>query len=104
MRINYTKYNDKGELLAPSPSDLRRTRNDVGGQPTMDAGSYHRFKFEARTAAELTNKSRRFFELMGEVPGYSTLSLRPYEVRFGGYCCMGLEIVYVIETSCAGVR
>jgi hypothetical protein len=104
MRINYTKYNNDGELLAPNPSDLRKMNVFPGGQPTTDAGSYHQFKFEARTAAELDDKTRRFFNLMGDIPGYSTLSLRPYEVREGAYYRTGMDIIYVIETPCVGVR
>ena len=104
MRVSHTKYNNDGQLLTPRASELTGAQLHVGGQPTTEAGFYHRFKFEAYDAAGLLRKTRRFFDLMSEVPGFSTLSLRPYEVHFGAYYRAGLEIVYVVETPCVGVR
>ncbi|MET3172923.1 UNVERIFIED_ORG: hypothetical protein ABIB52_000751 [Arthrobacter sp. UYCu721] len=104
MLINQTTYTNDGELLAPRPSDLMTIHALLGGMPTTEAGFYHRFKFEAPDAAQLAAKTKRFFGLMGQVPGFSTLSLRPYEVRFGNYYRTGLDIVYVVERACVGVR
>lgn len=104
MRINQTTYNNSGELLAPRPSDLMAMHAHLGGTPTTDAGFYHRFKFEAPDGASLRAKTQRFYSLMAEVPGFSTLSLRPYEVRYGNYYRNGLDIVYVVESACLGVR
>jgi hypothetical protein len=104
MRINKTQYNSDHELLAPRPADLRSVRPPVGGTPTVDPEFYHRFKFEARTEAELRTKTARFFALMGEVQGFSTLLLRPYEVRVGAFFRTGLDVVYVVERATAGVR
>ncbi|KIA72678.1 hypothetical protein ANMWB30_24450 [Arthrobacter sp. MWB30] len=76
----------------------------LGGTPTTEAGYYHRFKFDARDHAELMAKCGRFFDIMNSVPGFSTLMLRPYEVRVGGFYREGMDIVYVVENAHAGVR
>lgn len=104
MIINQTAYNNDGELLAPRPADLRTAGLYPGGTPSTDAGHYHRFKFEATDEAGLLAKKKRFFGLMAEVAGFSTLSLRPYEVRYGNYYRTGLDIIYVVESPCNGVR
>ncbi|MFJ2662539.1 hypothetical protein [Arthrobacter koreensis] len=102
MIISATTYNAKGELMAPLPSDLATKHPELGGKPTMEPGFYHRFKFEAPDAAGLHVKEKRFFELMAAVPGFSSLKLRPYQVRVGSLHRTGLDIVYVIER--AGAR
>lgn len=103
MLINQTAY-DNGELLAPRKKDLDSKQIFPGGIPTTDAGFYHRFKFEARTAGHLADKERRFFREMRQVPGFSTLSLRPYQVRDGAFYRTGLDVIYVVETPFTGVR
>lgn len=102
MLIHETAY-DNGELLAPRKKDLDAKMIYPGGTPTTDAGYYHRFKFEATTREHLAHKERNFFNLMNSIPGFSTLSLRPYEVKINTYRT-GLDIVYVIETPFTGVR
>lgn len=99
MIISRTTYNAKGELMAPLPGDLKTKHPTLGGIPTTDAGFYHRFKFEAAETAGLHAKEKRFFELMAAVPGFSTLKLRPYEVRVGKLYRTGLDIVYVVERA-----
>jgi hypothetical protein len=102
MLVNRTTYNTEGELMAPLSADLKNKRPPLGGMPTTEPGYYHRFKFEAPTKAARWDKIRRFYALMGTVPGFSSLRLRPYEVRIGNYYRAGLDIVYVIESP--GVR
>lgn len=98
MLMNHTTYNNDGELMAPRSIDIRHKQlRAPGGTPTIDAGFYHRFKFEAENQRDLDAKTRRFFDMMNQVSGYSTLSLRPYEVRFGAFYRTGLEIIYVVE-------
>lgn len=98
MLVSRTTYNTAGELMAPRDTDLTSKHPHVGGTPTTDTGYIHRFKFEATTKAERLDKARRFYELMGTVQGFSTLRLRPYEVRLGNYYRAGLDIVYAVET------
>lgn len=97
MIIGPTTYNARSELMAPRQDDLDTKHPMLGGRPTTEAGFYHRFKFEAPDTAGLHAKERRFFEFMGTVPGFSTLALRPYEVRLGRFYRTGLEVVYVVE-------
>lgn len=97
MRLNRTTYNAAGELMAPPPGDLTAHFPYPGGMPSTDTGYYHRFVFNAVTEAERLQKSRRFFALMDDVPGFSTLRLKPYEVRVGNFLRFGLDIVYVVE-------
>ena len=104
MIINKTIYNNDGALLAPRPEDLKAIHPFPGGKPTTEAGFYHRFKFESKDERHQMTKTKRFFELMGHVPGFSTLSLRPYEVRYGNFFRTGLEVIYVVESPCDGVR
>lgn len=104
MRMNKATYNNDGELLAPRPCDLSTMHAHVGGMPTTEAGFYHRFKFEAESEALLVAKIKRFYSLMSEVSGFSTLSLRRYEVRYGNYYRTGIDVIYVIETAAIGVR
>ncbi|MCB5280571.1 hypothetical protein [Arthrobacter sp. ES1] len=102
MLVTRTTYNTQGELMAPLPEALDAKHPPVGGTPTTETGYYHRFKFEAPTKAERLDKARRFYALMESVPGFSTLRLRPYEVRLGNYYRAGLDIVYAVESP--GVR
>lgn len=76
----------------------------LGGMPTTDAGYCHRFKYESPTQREQDAKNARFFRMMGDVPGFSTLKLRPYEVRVGALYRTGLDIIYTVETPFTGVR
>jgi hypothetical protein len=99
MKISATFYNDAGELMAPRPLDMTLASVTPGGIPSIEAGFYHRFKFEGRTQKELDAKSRRFFENMRAVPGYSTLVLRPYTVEMGSYVRHGLDVVYAVELT-----
>lgn len=101
MKLHGTAYNNDGELLAPRPEVLN-TSIGPGGKPTVEPGHYHRFKFEGQGKEELAHKTRMFFDLMGTVSGYSTLSLRNYVIRGGAR--HGLDIVYVVETPYTGVR
>lgn len=100
MLMNHTAYNDNGELMAPRSIDIRHKQlRAPGGTPTTEAGFYHRFKFESPNQYELDAKTRRFFDMMNQVAGYSTLSLRPYEVRIGALYRTGLEVIYVVEAQ-----
>ena len=99
MMINHTTYNKAGELMAPLPEDLATKYAPEGGRPTVDPGYYHRFKMSSPNAQELLAKKRRFFEMMAKVPGYTTLRLRPYEVRMGNFYRTGLDIVYVVQAA-----
>lgn len=58
--------------------------------------------FASPTPQEQTAKVRRFFDMMANIPGYSTLSLREYEVHLPRL--FGLDVVYAIETPFTGVR
>lgn len=98
MLVSRTTYNTKGELMAPLPADVSAKHPPIGGTPTTDPGYYHRFKFEATTKAERLAKTARFFAMMKTVPGFSTLTLDPYEVRHGNFYRSGLDIVYAVES------
>lgn len=105
MLLSSVRYNDASELLAPRAIDLASKQiTALGGRPTFQAGHYHRFKFQAMTKRGALEKARRFFDLMTRIPGYSTLTLRPYEVRVGALRRYGYEILYVIETPSNGPR
>lgn len=105
MLLTSVRYNDASELLAPRANDLAaKPIMAIGGRPTFEPGHYHRFKFQAMTKKGALDKARRFFELMTSVPGYSTLTLRPYQVRIGVMNRYGYEILYVIETPRTGPR
>jgi len=97
MLIKHTNYNNAGELLAPLPADLNACQPGIGGTPTTEPGYYHRFRFEGKTKAERLAKIRKFFSRMNDVPGYSTLQLKPYEIEVGSHYRAGMDIVYVIE-------
>ena len=97
MKINHTVYNEAGELLAPLPADIETKIPTLGGTPTTDAGFYHRFKFDAVDADQLMTKKRRFFDRMGNVPGFGTLDVRDYDVRYGNFYRVGVDIIYVVE-------
>jgi hypothetical protein len=101
-RLKLTNYTPEGELLAPTDAILNANPTFLGGTPTTDPGYYHRFKFESTTKAETLDKAQRFFALMESVPGYSTLILKPYEVRLGNYSRYGYDIVYAVENP--GIR
>lgn len=100
MIIGPNRYDD-GELLAPREDELRK-RPGLAKQPTTDAGYCHRFMFASPTPQEQSAKVRRFFGMMANIPGYSTLSLREYEVQLPRL--FGLDVVYTIETPFTGVR
>lgn len=102
MIIGPNRYDD-GELLAPRASELDK-HPGLGGMPSTDAGYCHRFVYEAVNQKELDAKNARFFRIMGDVPGFSTLKLRPFEVRVGNYYRTGMDIVYTVETPFTGVR
>lgn len=97
MKINHTTYNEAGELMAPRPQDLSSKRPPLGGQPSTDAGFYHRFRFDAASPGELLDKQRRFFDIMGDVPGFTSLQLLNHDVHLGNYRRLGMDIVYVVE-------
>jgi hypothetical protein len=97
MKISPTFYNAGGELMAPRPMDVDRVTVTPGGIPSTESGFYHRFKFEGRSKAEYESKARRFFDQMGEIPGYSSLTLREYQVKMDNYVRYGLDVLYVIE-------
>lgn len=99
MKINPTVYNNAGELLAPLPADIDTKHPNLGGIPTKEAGFYHRFKFDALDADEMLAKKARFFDQMRAIPGYSTLDVRDYEVRFGKFYRVGVDIIYVVEAQ-----
>jgi hypothetical protein len=101
-RLKLTNYTPEGELLAPTDDILNATPTFLGGTPTTDPGYYHRFRFESTTKAETLDKARRFFAMMEGVPLYSTLILKPYEVKVGGYHRFGYDIVYAVENP--GIR
>lgn len=94
---------DNGELLAPRADELQK-RPGIGGKPTTDAGHCHRFIYDAVSQSELDAKNARFFRMMGDIPGFSTLKLRPYEVRVGNLYRTGMDIIYTVETPFTGVR
>jgi hypothetical protein len=100
-RLKLTNYTPEGELLAPTTDILNAVDPGIGGKPTTDPGYYHRFRFAAPTEAERLAKAERFFAFMETVPGYSTLSLTPYEVSVVGLR-YGYDIVYAVENL--GIR
>lgn len=99
MKISPTFYNDAGELMAPLSVDVKLAPVTPGGTPTLEAGFYHRFKFEGLTERERDAKTRRFFAEMSSVPGYMTLVQRPYTVRMDSYVRYGLDVMYVVESA-----
>jgi len=99
MKISATFYNDAGELMAPRLIDVTLGSVTPGGRPSIEAGFYHRFKFEGRTEAELEAKADRFAGEMASVPGYSTLVLRPYIVRMDSYVRYGIDVLYAVEDA-----
>lgn len=99
MKISPTFYNDAGELMAPLSVDVKLRSVTPGGTPTLEAGFYHRFKFEGHTEKERDTKSRRFFTEMSSVPGYMTLVQRPYTVRMDSFVRYGLDVMYVVESA-----
>lgn len=101
-RLKLTNYTPDGTLLAPTQSILQTADPGIGGKPTTDPGYYHRFRFAAPTKGELMEKARRFFAYMETVPGYSTLTLKPYEVSMVPRLRYGYDIVYVVENP--GIR
>lgn len=100
MIIGPNRYD--GELLAPRKDELDKYVG-MGGQPTTDAGHCHRFKFCSRTRAEQDAKEARFFSMMGNVSGFSTLDLRRFEFH-DPMTRYGLDVVYTVETPFTGVR
>lgn len=98
MKISATFYNTAGELMAPRAIDVKLSSVTPGGIPSIEAGFYHRFKFEGRTQKELDAKTRRFFDEMRHVQGFSTLVLRPYTVTMDSYVRQGLDVTYVVES------
>lgn len=94
---------DCNQLLAPRDEELEK-RPPLGGKPSTDAGHCHRFMFTSPSKDEQDYKIRMFFDMMASVSGYSTLSLREYEVKFGAYHHFGLDVVYTVETPFTGVR
>lgn len=101
-RLKLTNYTPEGELLAPTDEILNAGLTAIGGTPTTDPGYYHRFMFAAATEAERLAKAERFFAIMENVPGYSTLILEPYEVPLAPRLRYGYDIVYVVENP--GIR
>lgn len=101
-RLKLTNYTPEGELLAPTDEILNTGHIGIGGTPTTDPGYYHRFRFAAPTEAERLAKAERFFAIMGDVPGFSTLILKPYEVPLAPRLRYGYDIVYVVENP--GIR
>lgn len=104
MKISETFYNEQGELMAPREVDVAYGAVTPGGFPTVEAGFYHRFKFEGRTPAERQEKLERFSAEMAGVPGYMTLTARDYEVRMDSFVRFGYDVLYVVEApQVAGV-
>jgi hypothetical protein len=99
MKISQTFYNDAGELMAPRPLDVKLGAVTPGGKPSLDAGFYHRFKFEGRTEAELESKRQRFFAEMQSLPGYMSLVVRPYTVCMDSFVRYGVDVLYAIEAA-----
>lgn len=101
MIIGPNRYAEN-ELLAPREDELKK-HPGFERTPTMDAGYCHRFMFGAFTPALQDAKVRKFFNMMAETPGYSTLSLREFklDITERRFC---LDVVYTIETPFTGVR
>jgi hypothetical protein len=99
MKVSETFYNEDGELMAPRSVDVVRKSAAPGGLPTLEAGFYHRFKFEGRTKDEYDDKCNRFFAQMRNVQGYMTLVARPYTVEMGSYVRFGLDVLYAVESA-----
>ena len=101
MIIGPNRY-DNYELLAPREDELAK-RPGFESRPTTDAGHCHRFIFGSTTQQEQDAKVRRFFDMMGNVPGFSSLSLREFRLPLGSrrFC---LDVVYTVETPFTGVR
>lgn len=101
MIICPNRYDD-GQLLAPRDDEMTKSVG-MGGTPTTDTGYCHRFRFCSMSRAEQDAKIARFFNIMGNVPGFSTLQLKPYESNSGVYR-HGLDITYTVETPDTEVR
>lgn len=107
-RVKPCVYDSDRQLMAPRPGTDTSTAHclSYGGFPTFDIGWYHEFVVcgDGRTygAAEdvVLRKLRRFFAMMNQVEGFSTLALNRTEGDLGpGGHHITWHIVYVVENT-----
>lgn len=102
-------YTPDGELMAPQPYETSIVHCvGYGGFPTFDIGYYHEFVMNgdgdtyAQAEDDILAKLRRFYAIMNQVEGFSTLAINKHDGWMPGpyrrYKFM-YHIVYVVEDT-----